>query len=429
MNENGLIPKILLLGNYGFFLEVFFATVIVLLSAKKRKYWYIVLLVGAAAGFPFYYLPQLTIGPFTFDYLLVLLPIYVLMLLVYKEPPVLILFAVVAAWAVQHGTWNTLGLIYDLIPNAKDLSTTTAYTIYLSTFVFIYGVLAIFFYQLKIKLYYSKRQFVSFFFALAFIAVAFLVAQLIQEWSWPLRLYSLLISVLSLAIMFGYPRLSELAMKERGLLDEKKSLELLLENQAKQQRLSSEAIEVVNMKYHDLKNQLLYLKRSNNEKELEKTEKELDVFSSIARTGNEAIDVVVMQKSLLCSEKNIRLSCIIDGEEANFIGKTDLISIFGNILDNAIEAVEKEEKEYRLIKLRAGKVRDFYLIEEENYTTTPVKFGSSGLPLSIKGDEANHGFGLKSVRYAAEKYNGELSLGYEEGIFSLRLLFPLSKAD
>ncbi len=429
MNENNLIEKILLLGDYAFFLEMLFATVILLINAKKRKFWILTLLMGVALGFPFYFMPRLIAGGFTFDYLIILVPVYLICLLSFDEHPLLILFSVVAAWAVQHGSWNILGLIYDIIPNASELSTVVAYTIYVSTFTACYGLLAMFFYVFHIKLGYNKRQIASFFFAGGFIVIAFMVAQLIKEWNWALRLYSALISALSLAIFVGYPHLSELALRERGFKDEKKSLELLLENQAKQQRLSSQAIDVVNMKYHDLKNQLLYLRRNGGDGEIAEMEEELDVFSSIARTGNEAIDVVIMQKSLLCSEKKIRLSCIIDGEGANFLGKTDLISIFGNILDNAIEAVDKEEREYRIIKLRAGKVKDFYVIEEENYASTPVKFGLNGLPLSSKGDETNHGFGLKSVRYAAEKYDGELSLSYREGIFSLRLFFPNAKAD
>lgn len=49
-----------------------------------------------------------------------------------------------------------------------------------------------------------------------------------------------------------------------------------------------------------------------------------------------------------------------------------------------------------------------------------------GHPVSIKRDRENHGFGLKSIRYVAEKYGGEVSCRVEGQEFVLTMLFPES---
>ena len=67
----------------------------------------------------------------------------------------------------------------------------------------------------------------------------------------------------------------------------------------------------------------------------------IDIYDSMLKTGNEALDVIFAEKSLLCRKNDIKLNCIIDGAKLSFMETADIYVLFGNLMDNAMEAVEK----------------------------------------------------------------------------------------
>lgn len=148
------------------------------------------------------------------------------------------------------------------------------------------------------------------------------------------------------------------------------------------------------------------------------------------KTGNEVIDTLLAEQSLHCNAHGINLTVIADASPLGFISVTDMCSLFGNLMENAVEAVEKvPEKENRLININirpvAGQV--FFCVEN-SYAEEPVMRG--GLPLSTKKSEAGyHGYGIKSVKMIAEKYGGNFTLGAKDGIFRVSILFPLPESE
>ena len=81
----------------------------------------------------------------------------------------------------------------------------------------------------------------------------------------------------------------------------------------------------------------------------------------------------------------------------------DVCSIFGNALDNAIESVMKtEDKEKRLIHLTVSKVKSFVMIRVENYFEGELKMDDGEL-VSTKTDKDFHGYGIKSIKYTADR--------------------------
>ena len=104
----------------------------------------------------------------------------------------------------------------------------------------------------------------------------------------------------------------------------------------------------------------------------------------------------------------------------------DVSILLGNILDNAIEGSEKEDGEYRLIKLNIQTKGNLLVLTEMNYTKNHPMF-LEGLPKTNKGNESVHGYGLKSIKYICEKYNGEMEVKMENDTFLLNIVFPLNK--
>jgi len=103
----------------------------------------------------------------------------------------------------------------------------------------------------------------------------------------------------------------------------------------------------------------------------------------------------------------------------------DVYAIFGNALDNAITAVEKiSDKEKRVINLKVLNQNNMFMLQLQNYYNGVLSF-EDGMPLTTKTDKTQHGFGVKSIRYLAEKYGGTMTVNAKDGIFTLQILLPI----
>lgn len=195
-----------------------------------------------------------------------------------------------------------------------------------------------------------------------------------------------------------------------------------------QYEMSRESIEIINRKCHDLKHQVAALKHiqdpSRREEVIDSLQSAVMIYDAALETGNEILDTVLTEKSLICTRHEIALSCIADGRQLAFLDPVDLYTLMGNALDNAIEAVLPLPAAERLIRLRVQKRAGLVFLQIENPYAGALEV-RDGLPLTRKEDRQSHGFGLKSIRDVAEKYHGFLNLETEGGSFVLRLSFPL----
>lgn len=195
-----------------------------------------------------------------------------------------------------------------------------------------------------------------------------------------------------------------------------------------QYEMSRESIEIINRKCHDLKHQVAALKHiqdpSRREEVIDSLQSAVMIYDAALETGNEILDTVLTEKSLICTRREIALSCIADGKQLAFLDPVDLYTLVGNALDNAIEAVLPLSPAERLIRLRVQEKAGMVFLRIENPYAGRLEL-RDGLPLTSKADRQNHGFGLKSIRDMAEKYHGFLNLETEGGLFVLRLSFPL----
>ena len=107
-----------------------------------------------------------------------------------------------------------------------------------------------------------------------------------------------------------------------------------------------------------------------------------------------------------CQEKNIRLIPLVDGRQLGFINSLDLCALFGNAMDNAMEAVQElSEPQLREIQVRIGADRGLAMVCFRNYFDGQVKKQGERF-LTRKGDGASHGYGLENIRRLAERYGG-----------------------
>ena len=208
---------------------------------------------------------------------------------------------------------------------------------------------------------------------------------------------------------------------------DKLSIERMLTERGRQYEMARDNIEAINIKCHDIKHQIRTLSsggRVADQSALDDLAHEVAIYDSAIETGNEALDTILTEKSLICEHAHITLSCIVDGASLDFVAPSDLYAFFGNALDNAIEAVSAlENDERRSISLVVKRRGSMVSIHAENFFDGRLTF-FGGLPRTTKADVANHGFGIKSMRLIAEKYEGSLTTSAENGIFRLDAVIP-----
>lgn len=202
-------------------------------------------------------------------------------------------------------------------------------------------------------------------------------------------------------------------------------LEELIYKKQNQYEIAKHDIDFINIKIHDLKHKIQEIEKQNGElysDALKEITNAMMIYDSSIKTGNEPLDVILTEKSLNCERNSINLNCIADGSKLAFIDIIDLYSLFGNIIDNAFEAVNHlQDKTKRTINLVVKANNGFLSIHSDNYFDGEIVL-ENGLPKTTKAIAKYHGFGLKSVRMIVESYGGDLSITAKDGIFSLNVL-------
>lgn len=226
--------------------------------------------------------------------------------------------------------------------------------------------------------------------------------------------YAILTGILILVLQFGL-------IEHRKISQDIDAMRQLLHEQYVQYENSKTNMQLVNEKYHDLKQLLQGFHGQVSSSQIQKLEKQLDGYEAVTNTGNEVLDVLLSDKRALCIQQDIQLTCYVGGAELGFVEELDLYSLFGNLLNNAIEAVSQLPPEQeRFITLTARREDSMVTIHAENPCVGTVEF-RDGLPKSHR-DPNYHGFGMRSMERIAEKYGGSLVAKQVGDVFCLDII-------
>lgn len=229
--------------------------------------------------------------------------------------------------------------------------------------------------------------------------------------------YALACCCITLFLLLG-------AFEEGRLNQEIHFLNQLDRKRAEQYKMSKESIEAVNTRCHDLKKLVEQIVSDAHAVDLQAVIKELQEYDSIVQTGNAAFDTILTEKNLFCKRNNIKFTVVADATSLKGFSDIDIYSLFGNILDNAIEAVMKLPQEQRLIDLTVRTAGELLCIHAENVFDGTLRYGGKEIVTS-KQNETEHGFGLLSIRRIARKYAGEAVVSVEGKTFQLDIVIPV----
>lgn len=412
-------------GMASFFIELFVFQILFMLKQERRSYFPLRLLASAALASGFYFLPK-NLGLICLPYIIITVYVFLCGVFCYKGTALISLFYTLAAFAAQHIVWNVYAIICYFTPTMLDWQYVI---IYLAVYLLMYPLLYFLFIR-KLPAYDVNNDKIIVIIVSALIllltSISNDVVGFFGGWNALYRLYSSLCCLLVLFLLFGVFQRRQLAEKAIMLEKEKAILQQLLNQEKKQQEMATETIELINMKCHDIKHQISALRnmpKEERDSSIADIEKAVMVYGEIAKTGNYALDIILTEKGLLCEKHKIRFTYIVDGEKLSFMDTVDISSIFGNAIENAIQSVVHEKEDRRIIRLNISEKKGYLHIHCENYCSRPIEF-KNGLPVTKNVNTSQHGFGVRSIKYIAEKYGGDIKVTNEDDMFNLDILIP-----
>lgn len=410
---------------HGYIFQILLSELLFTVTIKKRKYFYIRMICGGMI----YCLLSLLIPNLIAQYVSGFFSLSIFLCSVglcafcFESSFQDILFCCVGAQLTQNLSYNVENLIYQ--PFSEYISYQGWFLFSVVNMVVIYMVC----YQLFAKrLYNGHSVWVNrigvYLFSLIVALFVYVMQYLLQLYGidtlWVTRPPLILCCIFGLCVQFEWIALA--GRRKENLL-----LERMLEKEKRQYEITKSSMDLINMKAHDLKHQITRIRNlgSAQDPELDEIESVIEQYEMNNVTGNKTLDVILAEKHLICKENGIQMTVMADGKTLSMFGTADIAAMFGNALDNAIECEQKvEEKEKRCIILDVHTKGNMLSIRVENYCPDAPDF-VDGIPATSKEDRDNHGFGLRSIRYIAKKYDGTVQAGVRNNFFILSMLFQI----
>lgn len=431
--------------SFQFFAELIIAESLFCYGLQRRSRFALRAVGAAALCFViFFFFPVLSNNAFYVSLMFfVLFAVTVLLSkFVYRESWLVIVFCCIAGYTTQHMTYE----MFNLATNAMGVNASSPMGFYgekmsplfsnpllIILYVYLYIVFYFFaFYMFgrRIKKHETitmKNPFV-FVFVILILIVDILLNSIVVYFisSEGNRLYLVIAGIYNvLCCMFALYLQFEVSLRQKleTTLD---AVQRLRHQEKEQYAASKENIALINMKCHDMRHQIRMIGSGGlGPQSVAEIENLINIYDSSVKTGNDALDIILTEKSLLCGRNNIKLSCIADGASLSFMTEEDIYSLFGNIVDNAVEAVMSLPPEKRTIGLNIKATDNLLSVNSHNYYDKDLYF-VGGIPETTKADKQYHGFGMKSIQYICDKYGADLSIEAKNNVFNINILFILA---
>lgn len=213
-------------------------------------------------------------------------------------------------------------------------------------------------------------------------------------------------------------------LKSKEISEAYVQMKTIWESEKKQLEISKENMDYMKILAHDLKHELNESTLLISKDKVDELNRRIAAFGNSIKTGNDILDLVIAERTLIVQKENINLSIIADGSVLSNMKQSDCYSLFMNIMDNAIDAVKVLPKDQREISLAVRESMGMILIHEVNPFKGTLNF-KDGLPQTTKGDSMYHGLGTKSIKGIVDSYSGDCEISIKDNnIYVLNILLP-----
>ncbi len=192
-------------------------------------------------------------------------------------------------------------------------------------------------------------------------------------------------------------------------------LELQNEMIVKSEKNTEQVFNLWRSSIHDYKHKIFAIKHWLDEGNIEKVrdfiEKESESLSQkifYIKTGSAMVDAIINTKRNIAEEKGIVFSINVAMPKMCIVSDLDLVCILGNLIDNAIEACEKQDKKHMEVVVK--EIKKLLIIKVIN--SYQGQFTEK--TVTTKKEKYLHGIGLKNVKSIVEKYDGTYEMSKEK---------------
>ena len=346
----------------------------------------------------------------------------------YEEDIFTLTSACVAGFAAQHIA-NKFTILLGLIPTIKwiaDQSITMHAVFEILVFSYVYLIIFMFFGRHRTNAKSNLHlQLLSLVIVFTCIGVNRLVVdQAVGNIYFEIAacLYAIMCCVFALIIQFTVTKWQQ-ADTERLL-----TAQLFTESKKQYEQWSVNA-GMIKQWIHDLRHLMNRIENMASRKQVDipdisRVKAAVNRISPTAKTGNDALDVLLRNMDDLCRRNNIELQCVAYADCLKVFDGMKLYFLFANAIDNAMESVSGiEDPEKRLIDISIRAFGDSASIHIWNYFKGPITF-SEGLPVTNK-DRESHGFGMKSMQRIVDEFDGVMQAGTQGEVFNLDIMLPV----
>lgn len=260
-----------------------------------------------------------------------------------------------------------------------------------------------------------------------FLFTSMLFNQSNENHLWLILLNNIIILLINLLVFYMYSKISKLVTVE----GEKNLISQQNKYFEAQLFLMQDSQELTKSIRHDMRNHLTSIKSLIESKKyqeadnyIESTIGQLQKKAEISQTGNFLLDSLINYKLYNIKKWNIQLQYTPVIPKDLPIDGFDLTAILGNLLDNALEALEKINGKEKKLTINLSYEKGCFLIKIQNSCNGDLQI-EDGLPVTQKSNSHYHGIGLKNVQALVSKYHGSLDISCNNGIFSVAIMLYL----
>lgn len=248
--------------------------------------------------------------------------------------------------------------------------------------------------------------------------------------SYYLLLFSLICLLLLLSVILLFTSYQSTVQKENMI----RSLQSQAERTEMEQRYYSileKQNENLRIYAHDMKNHLSTIRSLSKDAQIDsyidKMSDRLREYSQVGNSGNRMLDIIYAKYAAECETRHIQFQADFRSANFSYVENFDLVTILGNLLDNALEAAEHTQKRAVSVKTLHKNTYDVLIIE--NSCDTPPQVYNKELK-TTKANRELHGLGLKSVSKVLHQYGGDYDWNYdkEKKRFSVTVMLAPPKA-
>jgi len=244
-------------------------------------------------------------------------------------------------------------------------------------------------------------------------------------------------ALVTLAINIGaflvYWIIADIIMEREENLKLERENNILMEQNRQYDDLS-EKIKAARRNIHDVRHHYGVLKHVAETKDWDMLNKYLEEYhqnlvpeKSLVYCNNPAANTALNYYAQITEQEGIPFDVKFTMEDDMGITDMDISILIGNLLENALEATRRVEKDKRFINVASSVRGDTMFIVVDNSYAVEPQVNEKGEYNSTK--HSGKGVGIESVRNIAEKYNGSADFTASDGVFGASVMITAKKDD